>query len=553
MAERKSRQGGPSQYILYSKGLRYLFDSIVTRLLALALLIVLTGSISRYYALSSFLYEDLSKVVENQQLTLANYVAHDINGKVEQREDLLIHLATVLPPELLKRPPQLRDWLKEHYQYQPLFSIGLFVVRPDGRAIADYPLNPRRMTVNYRDRDYIRAALQGDPYIGRAVVGLTSKIPVLPMGAPIYGADRKVKAVLVGVTALDAPNFLDLLQHTHIGGHIDSFLLVSPRDKQFVSSSQPDMILKPLPRPGVNRLHDKAMAGFRGAGITVNAKGVEEVSAIASVPRAGWFVVARLPSSEAFATVERVKGFTLRNTVAALVVFALICGGGLYIVLRPLFQAARHADRMTRGELPLEPMPIQRNDEVGHLIAAFNRVLHKLNDQKAELARIAHHDSLTGLPNRSLLSDRLHMALAQAQRKRSAVALLFMDLDGFKLINDTLGHKAGDKVLWQVAQRLSNIVRQTDTLARIGGDEFVLLLSDLDDGAEGIANTVAQKCIEAFDAPFQTAGASCKLGISIGIALGDGLSTSDSLLQAADQAMYLVKKTGRSGSETIRI
>ncbi|WP_434628367.1 diguanylate cyclase domain-containing protein [Chromobacterium sp. CV08] len=531
--------------------LRRVFDSIVTRLLVLALLIVAVGSVSRYYALTNFLHEDLSKVVEAQQLALANYVARDINDKVAQREDLVIHLAAVLPPDLLRQPSRLQDWLQEHYQYQPLFSVGLFVVGPDGRSIADYPPKAPRRQVQYGDRDYVRMAFQGHAYIGRAAIGRVTRVPVLPISAPVRGADGKVAAVLVGVTALAAPNFLDLMQHTRIGDYRDSFLLVSPRDRQFVSSSQPDMILQPLPPAGVNRLHDRAMAGFRGAGITVNAKGVEEVSAIASVPRAGWFVVARLPSSEAFATVERVKRFTLRNTLTALVVFTLFSTVGLYIVLRPLFQAARHADKMTRGELPLEPMPIRRNDEVGHLIAAFNRLLHKLNDKQEELARMAHHDSLTGLPNRSLLSDRLHMALAQAQRKDAKLALLFMDLDGFKTINDNLGHRAGDKVLWQVAQRLAGIVRQTDTLARIGGDEFVLLLSDLDDNAPEIAQTVAEKCLEAFDTPFLVAGSTCKLGISIGIALGDGMSTSDSLLQAADQAMYRVKKTGNSGSATI--
>ncbi|MDE1715776.1 GGDEF domain-containing protein, partial [Chromobacterium amazonense] len=169
------------------------------------------------------------------------------------------------------------------------------------------------------------------------------------------------------------------------------------------------------------------------------------------------------------------------------------------------------------------------------------------------LARLAHHDPLTGLPNRALLTDRLQVAQAQAKRKGNALALLFMDLDGFKTINDKHGHKAGDKVLWLVAQRLSAIVRQTDTLARIGGDEFVLLLSDLDDNADDIAHTVAAKCLEAFAAPFSVGVADCPLGISIGIAIGSGLSTPDQLLQAADQAMYRVKKTGRSGSETIRV
>ncbi|POZ60874.1 diguanylate cyclase domain-containing protein [Chromobacterium alticapitis] len=533
--------------------LRRLRDSIATRLLILALAIVTVGAVTRYYALSNFLREDLSKVVEAQQLALASYVAHDIDQKVSQRETLLIRLAQDLPLPLLSDPPRLRQWLRDHYDYQPLFSIGIFVLAPNGRAIADYPPHALRLNNVYSDRDYFRAAMAGKPYIGRPVIGRTSHQPVLPMGAPIRDASGRVQGVLVGITALGAPGFLDLLQHTRIGDNQDSFLLISPRDRIFVSSSQPDMILKPLPRRGLNPLHDQAMAGWRGAGITVNAKGVEEVSGVASVSSAGWFVVARIPASDAFATVERVKNFSLRNTVVALAVFSLLACGGMYIVLRPLFQAARHADRMTRGDLPLEPLPISRDDEVGHLIAAFNRLLHKLNRHQLELARQAHHDPLTGLPNRALLTDRLHVALAQAQRKNGLIALLFMDLDGFKTINDSHGHKTGDKVLWLVAQRLSLIVRQTDTLARIGGDEFVLLLSDLDEHADEVARTVAAKCLDAFSHPFAADRADCQLGISIGIAISDGCHHPDRLLQAADQAMYRVKKTGRSGSETIRL
>ncbi|WP_234004350.1 GGDEF domain-containing protein [Chromobacterium vaccinii] len=529
-----------------------LSDSIIIRLLALSLAIMIFGVLSRYYALGSFLRQDLGQVVSEQQLALAGYVAHDIDDKIRQRKALLSRLATALPPELLDQPDALRAWLKERYQYQPLFSIGLFVVRPDGRVIADYPEVPHRMQVNYGDRDYIRQSLQGRFYIGKAITGRSSGVPVLPMSAPVQ-ASGEVPAVLVGVTAIAAPGFLDLLQQSRIGDHRDSFLLISPRDHQIITASQSELTLQPTPEPGRDPLHDQAMAGYRGAAVAATQQGEEEVRAIVQVPSTGWLVVAKLPGRDAFATVARVQSFTLRQALIAFVVFSLLACGGMYIVLRPLFRAARHADRMTRGELPLEPLPIHRKDEVGYLIASFNRLLRKLEDKQTELAQMAHHDSLTGLPNRLLLSDRLHVALAQAQRRETRLALLFMDLDSFKMINDTLGHKAGDKVLWQAAQRLSGTVRQSDTLARIGGDEFVLLLSDLDDKAEDIARTVADKCLEAFDTPFLVSGTSCQLGISIGIAIGDGYSNPDSLLQAADQAMYRVKKTGSSGSATITL
>ncbi|MDE1715613.1 cache domain-containing protein, partial [Chromobacterium amazonense] len=273
------------------------------------------------------------------------YVAHDIDEKVAQREMLLNRLARDVPRPLLKDPARLEQWLRGHYDYQPLFSIGMLVLGLDGMAIADYPIAPGRRQISFADRDYFHAALSGRSYIGKATIGRATKVPVLPMSVPIRGADGRVQGVLVGVTALGAPGFLELMQHSRIGNHQDSFLLISPRDGQFVAASEPDMILKALPPPSANPLHDKAMSGWRGAGITINAKGVEEVCGVASVPSTGWFVMARIPSKEAFATVDRVKQFTLRNTLLALGVFTLITCCGMYIVLRPLFVTARHADR----------------------------------------------------------------------------------------------------------------------------------------------------------------------------------------------------------------
>jgi len=533
-------------------GRHRIFDSVVTRLLLLGLCIVIVGAVVFYYTLPRFLREDLSAVVAHQQLALATYVAHDVDYKIVQRQTLLEHLATALPEELLAQPQALRAWLQERYEYQPLFSAGLFITDARGVAIADYPVMPDRVGTSYSDRDFIRAAVAGQSYVGRPVVGRIVKEPVLPIAVPKKNAKGDVQAILVGVTALDDKGFLDLLLQGRIGAASGGFLLISPRDHLFVASSQPDMVLRPTPTPGINLLHDRAMAGFRGTGVTINAKGIEEISAMVSVPSTGWFVVARLPTSEAFATVGRTQHFLLNVSALIILAFIVLSLGGMYILFRPLFRAAEHAHRMTQGEVPFEPLPVVRNDEVGYLISAFNRLLVKLNGKQTELARMAHHDVLTGLPNRALLYDRTQQVLAQARRRDMQIALLFMDLDGFKRINDTLGHEAGDEALRQTAKRLNEIVRQDDTLARVGGDEFVLLLGGLGEDAEEVACTVAAKCIQAMQAPFLISGTPCSLGVSVGIALGNGDSTLDALLLAADQAMYQAKAGGRDRFVTFK-
>ncbi len=527
--------------------LRRFFNSIVTRLLILGLCIMLIGSALRYYALTNFLREDLSTVVEGQQLALAAYVARDIDDKIVQRQALIERLAATLPIRLIGQPEQLRAWLQARYEDQSLFSLGLSVVNDRGIAVASYPVLPNLVNTSYADRDYIQAGLRGTANIGRPVEGRTAKEPLLPIAAPIRNEQGQVQGVLVGVTALSTPGFLAALMQSQIQGAKAGFLLISPKHKLFVASSQPGMVLKPTPAPGVNLLHDRAMAGYRGTGITINAQGIEDVSAIVSVPSADWFLVARLPGSVAFATVGRMQDFLVRTAVLTILGFVLLTWVMLYFVFRPLFYAAQHAERMTMGELPLEPLPIVRNDEVGHLIQAFNRLLQKLDANQAELERLAHYDMLTGLPNRTLLYDRLGQALALARRNATQIGLLYMDLDGFKDINDTLGHDAGDEALREVARRFGQIVRQADTLARIGGDEFVVLLSDLGDDAEAalVSSMVATKYIDAMKLPFIISGQSCILGISIGIAIGGRESCLDSLLKAADQAMYRAKESAR--------
>lgn len=143
----------------------------------------------------------------------------------------------------------------------------------------------------------------------------------------------------------------------------------------------------------------------------------------------------------------------------------------------------------------------------------------KISAQNQELNHVAHHDALTGLPNRKLLALRMQQAMELARVKKTGTALLYLDLDGFKAINDQLGHEAGDLALVEVAQRLGKVIRGSDTLARVGGDEFVIVLSDLQDNPRTSVEMVAQKCQMVFEPVFSIQGVECKLGMSIGLAI----------------------------------
>ncbi|MDP2804319.1 MAG: EAL domain-containing protein [Gallionellaceae bacterium] len=170
------------------------------------------------------------------------------------------------------------------------------------------------------------------------------------------------------------------------------------------------------------------------------------------------------------------------------------------------------------------------------------RTEHEAAEKKLEF--LAHHDVLTGLPNRLLLRDRFEQAIAQADREQSGVAVMFLDLDNFKQINDSLGHNYGDKLLVQVVSRVRGCLRDTDTISRQGGDEFVVLLPHLRD--LHVIGGIAENIIEAFARPFEIDNFSINTTFSIGVSLyPDDSNDFDTLLKSADTALYQAKDSGR--------
>jgi diguanylate cyclase len=259
---------------------------------------------------------------------------------------------------------------------------------------------------------------------------------------------------------------------------------------------------------------------------------------------------------------SRELGITsLKISIAFGVLFVLLSLMLARKITTPLLRMATTFARFKQGD-PVPELSINRNDELGLLARNFsimakklNAQLMELNTQRQYLHKVAHHDSLTGLPNRILLEDRIEQALISARRDKAEIAIMLVDLDGFKPVNDLYGHDIGDKLLQECAARMLTCIRETDTVARYGGDEFMIIISARDLMLRGmtarhISRQVADKIRNTLNQTFKIENYSINISCSIGIALypqdGDDKNT---LIKHADLAMYYAKSTGRNNGK----
>lgn len=661
--------------------------SLQTRVTVIALAVFTLGIWSFSLYMRDILRDDMLRSAADQQQSVANYFSAEIDHELVDRLVIMSRMAGRLAP-LMHDRVALQEALEGQPAFLQLFNDRVYVTDADGNTQASLPQDAALEGFNYMDRDYIAGVLQtGSPTIGGPVIGRTLSVPLFGMAVPIQDAQGRIVGALAGLTELEKANFLDLVTQNAFGksGYV---MVVNARNGTAVASSDRGRIMEVLPASGAYPLGDNLMSNGGRTGIFLDPNGMKVLATVQRLSATDWYVIVAMPMEEVLAPFYKLE----RNNELAAILLTLLVGVLTWLLMRrqllPVHQAISQLTVLSEHEQPLQALQVERSDEIGRLIAGFNRLLQvaaeresalrkseqtfstilnnintyvflkdtegrylfanrytcdmfgvepdeitgktdepffdaesleqiRRNDRmvleegkavrieeinlkvpgretlqsfltiklplrdesgriyalcgistditdyksrELEMHQQAFYDELTGLPNRRLLFDRLDLAIAASRRSALYGALLFIDLDNFKPLNDRNGHEAGDQLLMEAARRLQKCVREVDTVARLGGDEFVIMVQNLDADAGRTrkqVGVIAEKVHAVLSEPYRlhlreekgdltVIEHHCTASIGVCLFHSDEQSAED-ILRRADQAMYGVKESGRNG------
>jgi len=361
------------------------WHSIKFRVTLFTLVIFLVSIWSLAFYATRALQKDIKQLAEEQQLSTVSFMAADVNDELETRLEALARVASEIRPHMLKEPRTLQSLLEQRPLLQILFNGGAFATDSGGVAVADVPLPSKRAGVNYLDRTSVSVPLkEGKAIVGRPAMGKTLAAPLFSLSVPIRDEMGAVIGVLVGTINLNRPSFLDQITNNSYGKS-GGYQLVAAQHRLVVTATDKNLIMTPLPPPGVNRTIDRFVQGGEGADILVNPQGMEVLTAVKRIPVAGWYVVASLPTVEAFAPIREMN---LRIMIAAI----LLSGAAAVLIrwimrkqLEPMFATVTTLAGMSDTGRPLAPLPISKQDEIGELIGGFNHLLEIIGQREEAL------------------------------------------------------------------------------------------------------------------------------------------------------------------------
>jgi diguanylate cyclase (GGDEF)-like protein/hemerythrin-like metal-binding protein len=656
---------------------RFQLNSLKNRIILLVLGIFLLAFLALATYVKGLLRDELLVFVGEQQRSTLHLLTSEVNRALQERLKTLKTVSVSAGATPLDSAAVVRMLLAQRPFLADFFNGGVHVWNLEGVLLADAAEPAADLASSAVDpQDLAEVLTGGKDVIGRVQVLHEPQMAAFALLVPLYNIQGEVSGALGGIIRLDQPNFLTQIA-AHRYGRTGNLFLLDARQRLIFATSETPRLLETLPPPGVNPWIDRFVQGFEGTARVVNPRGVEVLVSIEQIPLAHWYASVTLMPQEAFSLIDAIKVPARMVGLALLLLCLGFMGWLLRRQLAPMTVALTALDGFVRGNHPPQALPVVRPDEIGQLVAGFNRLLDTLAQQQRALQvselfkqsvlnsvtaaiavldgqgrivmandawqqllpdtkvgancleinlavsahaasslqpapsdgiravlegrapryynecachtdleqswrsisvtplqglaqqgavvsiedisqrvqmeeqvrALAFYDPLTGLPNRRLALERLTLQLVQARRAQSRLALMFIDLDHFKPINDELGHEVGDWLLHAVAQRIQGCLRESDTAARLGGDEFVVLLPDLQTVDAALA--VAEKIRAALAQEFVT-DRCVVLGISssIGVAIyPDHAQNDKDLLRLGDEAMYRAKKHGRNAVE----
>jgi PAS domain S-box-containing protein len=364
--------------------IKTLWLSLKVRITLLTLSIIMLCIWSLAYYTSHMLRSDLKRLFQEQQFNIVSIVAEDINQEIDFRLRSLENVVKLISPATINNAPALQKFIEQRPILQYLFNGGCLIIKADGTTVADYPISTGRIGMNVSEKGWMIEALKGKTTVGKPVIGKMLQVPVFTMATPIRNADGKVTAVLAGVVDLKKPNFLDRITNNRYG-KTGGYLLIAPQHNIFVTATDKNLIMKSPPAPGVNALFDRYVKGYEGSGIVVDSRGIEVLSSAKQIPSAGWILVARIPTKEAFNPIKKMQ----KNILLVGIFLTIVTGLVSWLILRrqlsPMLDAVKTLSGLSDSALPIPPLPVAVQDEVGQLIGSFNNLLVSLAHRESSI------------------------------------------------------------------------------------------------------------------------------------------------------------------------
>ncbi|MFD1626032.1 diguanylate cyclase domain-containing protein [Azospirillum griseum] len=488
----------------------------------------------------------LNREVGNSMMGVAQSLAHQLDATMWARANQIASLARI---DALKDPSVAQATIEELKRRDPTIAwIGM--TNLSGTVLT--ASNGLLVGLNIASRPVHAEGLKG-LFVGdvHEAVALKGKIPHLPgenpkfvdVSAPLLGADGKPVGVLAVHYSWEwtRTTMRELTDPLRDRDGLTVYILAADGT---VLLGPEDAIGKPLPHATL-AFRDGWESGLWSDGVRyvtgiAHGKGVHDYAGL------GWTVLARQPASVVHAEADRLRRSIIGSGAALALLFSALGWFAAGRITRPLTAIASAAKRIGQGESGVEIPEVGGQTEVGHLSRTLRDLIDSLTHKDAALMRledIAYQDRLTTLPNRRYFEQYLEACT----HGTGAAAMMYIDLDGFKPINDRLGHDAGDTVLRQVGQRLTTLFRNDDIVARLGGDEFAAILPRSANQQPPDAAALAARVIEAVNEPVSIGGQMVRVGCSIGIARWPEDSPDvATVLRRADEALYQAKRDGRN-------